>query len=654
MDDLLGTGCPQSTTYQKLEMRLKEAFNFREWHDTETMEYCGANLVHNSDGWKLSHENYYKKLKPLTVEKHRGPSDPLGAKDITQLRGLLGSLQWPAVQSSPHLQASASLLAGQMSSGTVETLHEANRLLRFAKGNSDVSLHYGPICSLADLRLVCSFDAAFGVRKDGASQGGFITMLVPKGVFEGEEHPYHVVDWRSAKLPRIARSSLSAEAQAAGQAVDAVDNLCVFWAHMLEPGKPLAELMNQPSVLEPIMVTDAKALYDSYQRESLGNNLTDKRTGLEIRVMKERLQGLGGRLRWMSSERQFADGLTKAGTRQLLADRLRYGKVKYTWDPDYVASKKKDAGERHHSRLEFAQPSRAKDAKEKLQDDDEKSAADADDVTACAFELYMMDDGEPMKYEDVINSTSVLFEYDLVHENAMAPVENLVFVDEKTTITKYDSRAGWKLFAVLIAALMTPVDTASPFDRGDQCLKADEPEEVGDLMDFLWFGVAVLLMVTAFGALLWWIGYRSGKHYMLQFRHVRSDRLARLNAEARWKLLAVEKENKNLQEELRINEVLVAELTSLKTLGVDVVRRARSELQEHLLTCPRNHQICVAPVAGRVWHAHRDCSRLRCAVRIEELPPCLYCADGALLNVANDNGVTLLDELHEWLRLANL
>ena len=259
-----------------------------------------------------------------------------------------------------------------------------------------------------------------------------------------------------------------------------------------------------------------------------------------------------------------------------------------------------------------------------------------------------------IKYEDVINSTSVLFEYDLVHENAMAPVENLVFVDEKTTIKKYDSRAGWKLFAVLIAALMIPVETAYPFDRGDQCLKADEPEEVGDLMDFLWFGVAVVMMVTAFGALLWWFGYRSGKHYMLQFRHVRSDRLARLNAEARWKLLAVEKENKNLQEELQINEVLVAELTSLKTLGVDVVRRARNELQEHLLTCPRNHQICVAPVAGRVWHAHRDCSRLRCAVRIDELPPCGYCADGALLNVANDNGVTLLDELHEWLRLANL
>ena len=359
VDDLLGTGCPSSVAYQKLEARLKEAFNFREWHDTESMEYCGASLVHNSEGWKLSHESYYKKLKPITVDKNRGPADLLDSKDVTQLRGLLGSLQWPAVQSSSHLQASASLLAGQLSTGTVETINEANRLLRFAKSNADVSLDYKAICPLEDLRLVCSF-AAFGVRRDGASQGGYITMLVPKGVFEGEEHPYHVVDWRSAKLPRIARSSLSAEAQAAGQAVDAVDHLCVFWSHMMDPGKPLAELMSQPSVLEPTMVTDAKALYDSYQRESLGNNLTHKRTGLEIRVMKERLQGLGGRLRWMSSERQFADGLTKFATRQLLADRLRYGKVKYTWDPEYVASKRKGFEERQQSRQEFAQPSRVK------------------------------------------------------------------------------------------------------------------------------------------------------------------------------------------------------------------------------------------------------------------------------------------------------
>ena len=106
-----------------------------------------------------------------------------------------------------------------------------------------------------------------------------------------------------------------------------------------------------------------KASYASYQREALGNNLTDNRTGPEIRVMKERLQGLGGRLCWMSSARQFAEGLTECGTRQLLADLLRYGKVKYTWDADSVASKRKGFEERQQRRQEFAQPLRAKQGK---------------------------------------------------------------------------------------------------------------------------------------------------------------------------------------------------------------------------------------------------------------------------------------------------
>lgn len=62
-------------------------------------------------------------------------------------------------------------------------------------------------------------------------------MLVP-------EERYHMVDWRSCKLPRVARSSLSAEAQAASGASDAAEYL-------------------SRCVLKPTLVTDAKALYDA-------------------------------------------------------------------------------------------------------------------------------------------------------------------------------------------------------------------------------------------------------------------------------------------------------------------------------------------------------------------------------------------------------
>ena len=85
-------------------------------------------------------------------------------------------------------------------------------------------------------------------------------------------------------------------------------------------------------------------VYDSYHKESM--SAVDKRSGLEIRVVKEQLQSLGGQLRWVSSERQFSDGLTKMSTRQSLADRLRHAKVKFPYDPACTAAKKKPLSER--------------------------------------------------------------------------------------------------------------------------------------------------------------------------------------------------------------------------------------------------------------------------------------------------------------------
>ena len=45
------------------------------------------------------------------------------------------------------------------------------------------------------------------------------------------------------------------------------------------------------------MITDAKALYDSYHRESLISNVIDRRSSLEIRVVNEPIGSLGGTMR---------------------------------------------------------------------------------------------------------------------------------------------------------------------------------------------------------------------------------------------------------------------------------------------------------------------------------------------------------------------
>ena len=92
--------------------------------------------------------------------------------------------------------------------------------------------------------------------------------------------------------------------------------------------------MKDPS-LALIFVTDAKALYDSYHRDAINRGATNKRTNLELRVLREQVEGIGGILKWMSSERQSGDGFTKVAARQLPAGRVRHGSIKCTWDPTY-------------------------------------------------------------------------------------------------------------------------------------------------------------------------------------------------------------------------------------------------------------------------------------------------------------------------------
>ena len=309
VDDMLGCGDETSKIYCKVIEELRNTFSFREWKDGDALEYCGATMTKSPYGTiKLHHKEYLHKVKPMTLPR-LGPEHEMSQSEVTQLRGLLGSLQWPAVQSSPHLQASTSVYSGSVSKGLLKTAMDTNRLLKFAKENSDVGLTFPPLGPVENLRMITAFDASFCSRPDGTSQGGYFVLLAPKHVLETQEDVYHILDWKSFKLPRVARSSLSAEAQSAGCAADATEFACRYYEHLLQPDVPLATLLNLKSSLAPTLVTDAKALFDSYHRESLVSNVTDRRSSLEIRVVKEQISGLGGGLRWVSSDRQLADGL---------------------------------------------------------------------------------------------------------------------------------------------------------------------------------------------------------------------------------------------------------------------------------------------------------------------------------------------------------
>ena len=197
--------------------------------------------------------------------------------------------------------------------------------------------------------MVALSDAAWGVRRNSGSQGGYFVLLMHSKVLQGHmDQPYIILDWRSFKLPRISRSSLNSEAQACSAAMDALEYLMIFWHGCMVHDFDLRYLDTQDIAMQSALVIDANALFDSIEAE-VPQLQGDKRTKIEIMIVKQKMDEIGTKLRWISSEIQLADGVTEIAACQLLADRIRTNLLSLQADRTFQAAKRKTQAERQAS-----------------------------------------------------------------------------------------------------------------------------------------------------------------------------------------------------------------------------------------------------------------------------------------------------------------
>ena len=110
-----------------------------------------------------------------------------------------------------------------------------------------------------------------------------------------------------------ARSSTSAEVQNCGNAVDQPEFIkqaqFVFWNLR---GIDLRKQENEVSQSKSGLICDAKNMYDALHRiETSGLQLEEKRTAAQCLGIKEPLKRANLMLRWVDSDQELADGLTK-------------------------------------------------------------------------------------------------------------------------------------------------------------------------------------------------------------------------------------------------------------------------------------------------------------------------------------------------------
>ncbi|CAE7354048.1 GIP [Symbiodinium microadriaticum] len=354
VDDLLVGGDPQSPEFQKALVELKKAFDFGKWQELQEgqpLVYCGGKLSLTEDGILLDYSDYLKKVLPITVPKKRNPTEKLSPAEVSKVRGLIGALQWPASQGVPPLAASVSILASMTTQGDGTLITELNKTLRFAKQNAQPILLSKVTDNLKDLCFLCYSDAAFGVRQDCGSQGGYMLVVTSRKALEGKRVAYNLLSWRSFRLPRVCRSSLAAESQASAFAMDELMMAKTMFALMFEPRLDPRATSTARDFGDSALVIDAKALYDSLRKANFTSG-QDKCSAIEIRCVQEEIRSLGTHLRWVSSEQMLADGATKIQARQGMAEALRSGKLCLTYDQEFVAAKKKTLQERQRSTAE--------------------------------------------------------------------------------------------------------------------------------------------------------------------------------------------------------------------------------------------------------------------------------------------------------------
>ena len=283
---------------------LEGSFTWGSDWAVDDVKYLGRRIIRDPASGEIdvTQEEFVNSmtLPKISAERGRDKMDILTPEERMEFRSGTGDLQWLAGASRPDAAAPTSLL--QSGSPTVADFKALVKLIERIKATPRIGVKVRPL-KLKDLILVAYGDSSFANAKGSKSQGGLLVIATTRRALFGRA-PGSLLEWRSHRIPRSTRSTLSSEACAADAACD--HGFFVGWilselVHGVKPrlGKKLS--------FDVFLATDCKSLFDALVR--LSSSLQDKRTQIEVQSIKELISKNG--VRWVPTDEQHADPLTK-------------------------------------------------------------------------------------------------------------------------------------------------------------------------------------------------------------------------------------------------------------------------------------------------------------------------------------------------------
>ena len=329
IDDLFSFG--SDLHYQKMDL-LRQRFVFGKFEMVDESScgvgFNGRRVRQLADrSFSVDMEKFIgERLDPVSLAKGRkaDPKALANASEIAQLRAVVGALAWAAKEGRPDAAAAASLGAGSFPKPTIQDVIDVNKTVHLIKSNPSLSIKIRAI-PLPNLAWGVVSDASFANAYGGNSQGAYGIIAFHEDLQRGTRVPCSLVSWKSGRIHRVVNSTLAAETQSLSKGLGELcwvvsifneltraDFELTKWEEELQKNKMIAITKDESSsdLKECLAIVDAKALFDHLSRESVGPS-QDKRTSLEIQVVRQLMNSIKGKIRWVPHPQMIVDGLTK-------------------------------------------------------------------------------------------------------------------------------------------------------------------------------------------------------------------------------------------------------------------------------------------------------------------------------------------------------
>ena len=311
VDDFMFAGSDSDVEWQGLLKRIQERFRWGDW-DKDSFVQCGVHVETCEQGFRLSQPKYVDNIEAIHVNatRKRARKAPTTEHEKTKLRALLGGLSWHAQQVAPHVSADVGLLLSEVNKSTVDTLVKANNLLEAVKQRKDHTMLITK--QQSEVHFYAWVDASDKNRIDGGSTQGIFIGASSGALLRGEVSSISPISWHSTRIDRSCRSPGAAETAAAVNGEDALYYVRYQWSEMLFGQVDLRCPDHVVSRVPGCVITDSRNVYDKLSTAMLSINGAEKRSNIELLSLKESQKSTGVVVRWVHSEAQLANGLTKA------------------------------------------------------------------------------------------------------------------------------------------------------------------------------------------------------------------------------------------------------------------------------------------------------------------------------------------------------